>query len=284
MSLIEDDKKKPKEEIKGVFITLALRKTSLIDDIKTCTNMFEKVKQQLENKIHLKKIQEYFVIMEFGKTADKPHIHIVMMFKKPLNHTQIGRIIKYPVKRILNPLSYDSGDGKDSKWCKTKICGNKSYLYQKYLKKESKDKRCITCQYNIDWIQAKKVNDAWLNDNLHKKILKLKYISKNTLPNRIIDYADWKQLPVNTLEQYVHIIEIMYRDKYNMSTLYMSNSLMKQTYNCIQVLKGNKINYSHDYYINVDKTKKQLKMDMTIDRLVVSKTSVDRLKYVIKTL
>jgi hypothetical protein len=288
--LIEDDEeKKPEEIIKGVFITLSLIKTNFEEDCKNCLSMFKKVQQQLKKKIHIKKISEYFVINEFGKNDDNPHIHIVMMFhpgpkKKYLNHTQIGRIIKYPVRKILNPLWYDTGDGKKNYWCKTKICGNKEYLYSKYLKKEKENKKVTTIEYNINWPEVKKVNDKWMNNNLHKKTLKLKHISKNTLPNRIIDYAEWKGLPLDNKIEYIHVVETMYRDKYNMSSLYMSNSLMRQVFNCIRVLKSQKFNYFDDYYIKCDERLKKPDLDMRFDRKVCSKALIEKLQYIAKTI
>lgn len=284
MSLIDDQKttKKPKkteEQIAGIFTTISLRKTNIIDDTKKCIKVFEKIKQQLKLKRILKKTELYFVIMEFGKSGDHPHIHIVHMYTTPQSHTQIARMIRYPVCKILNPL-----DTEEQYWCKSKVCGNKEYLLDKYLKKEQKDKRCLTIQHNVDWKQVKQINDIWLDNNLHRKPLKLKYITKPTLPNRIIDYAEWKKMKLNTIKQYTLVIEAMYRDKYNMSCLYMSNSLMKQTYNCIKILLNININYYNDYNIRVENLPAEEILNMSENRKVVSKRTIELLQYQIKTL
>lgn len=287
MSLIVDDKKKPKEEIKAVFITLSLRKIDFDTDKKNCFSMYETIQKRLDKKQD--KIELYYIVMEFGKSGENPHLHIVLVLKENMNWTQINRIIKNPVMRSVNPLNWTKFS------CKSKKAMNVEYLLDEYMNKEwvlvdgqlfrpgHIPKSIKLKEYGIDWLKVKKTNDEWKKNNLHKKPLHLRYISKNTLPQRIMDYATWKNLPLNTLVEYITVIEIMYRDKYNMSSLYMTSSLMKQTFNCIKVLQGANIDYNKDYYIHVNKRTDEPKIDMTSDRKVVSKSNCEKLKYIAGT-
>lgn len=239
MSLIPNDEKKQKEELLQVFITFSLRKIDYDTDKKNCLSMFETIKKSINKKKEI--VEQHLVVMEFGKDGNNPHLHLIIVFNRPLNWTQVNRMFKNPIKLNVNPLNWSKFS------CRSKKIKNLSYLLDDYLSKDSKS--ILLSEYNIDWEYHKLQNDIYKSNNLHKEILQLKYINKNVMPHRIIAYAMWKELELDTVERYRNVIEIMYRDNYNMSNLYMSNSLMKQTYNCICVLKKYEIDYRNDYNI-----------------------------------
>lgn len=234
---------KPKEEIDEVFITISIAKVDFQTDKENHTSLFKNFEKNINKKI----VECHHVVMEFGDNNDNPHLHIYLKFKIPLNWTQINRLVKYPAKKSCNPLLWSKYS------CKSKRARNVPYLLQCYQTKEKN--HILLSEKNIDWKYMETQSNIWLKTNLHKLPLKLKHISIGQLPYRIKDFALHKKLVIKDYITFINVIEIMIQEnKYNLFTMYRNSSLLRQTYNYIQILNKNKINYQTDYFINNDET------------------------------
>lgn len=141
---------KKQEAIEAVFITLSICKVDFKTDKTNCLSMFESFKKNLEkfdksqNRKEQKKICDaYHIVMEYGATGDNPHLHIFIHFSKPLNWTQINRIVKNPVRKNVNPLLWSKYS------CKSKIARNVPYLLTQYHRKEVAHE--LLAEHNIEW-------------------------------------------------------------------------------------------------------------------------------------
>lgn len=233
------------ERIESVFITISIAKVDFETDKKNHLDMFKAFSKNLE-KIDKKTkkiiVDEYHIVMEYGATGDNPHLHIYLHFTKTLNWTQINRIVKYPSKKVCNPLRWSRYS------CKSKIARNVPYLLCKYLIKESS--HTLLKEKNIDWISNQLLADKWIEENLHKLPLHLKHISISQLPYRILDYSKKINTTISNEKTFIKVIEDMIKNKYNLFTMYRNNSLLKQTYSYIVLLQEKTFNYLPEYRID----------------------------------